>query len=42
MVILGGASFVGGCGVIMGMMFGLLIIGMLNNGFVLFNVLSFW
>jgi ribose transport system permease protein len=41
-IVLGGASLSGGRGSIMGTMFGLLIIGIMNNGLVLLNVNSFW
>lgn len=41
-IVLGGASLSGGRGSIMGTMFGLLIIGIINNGLVLLNVSSFW
>lgn len=41
-IVLGGASLSGGRGSIMGTMFGLLIIGIMNNGLVLLNVSSFW
>lgn len=42
MVVLGGISFFGGCGCIIGMLIGVLIIGILNNGFNLFGVLLFY
>jgi ribose transport system permease protein len=41
-IVLGGASLSGGRGSIMGTMFGLLILGIMNNGLVLLNVSSFW
>ncbi len=41
-IVLGGASLSGGRGSITGTMFGLLIIGVMNNGLVLLNVSSFW
>lgn len=41
-VVLGGISFSGGCGCIVGMLIGVLIIGMLNNGLNLFGVLFFY
>lgn len=41
-IVLGGASLSGGRGSIAGTIFGLLIIGIMNNGLVLLNVNSFW
>lgn len=41
-IVLGGASLNGGRGTISGTIFGLLIIGVLNNGLVLLNVDTFW
>lgn len=41
-VVLGGASLAGGRGTILGTLFGLLVIGVLNNGLTLLNVNSFW
>jgi ribose transport system permease protein len=41
-VILGGASLAGGRGSIIGTILGVLVIGVINNGLVLLNVVSFW
>lgn len=41
-VVLGGASLAGGRGAIVGTLFGLLVIAVLNNGLTLLNVSSFW
>lgn len=41
-VILGGASLAGGRGSIVGTILGVLVIGVINNGLVLLNVVSFW
>jgi ribose transport system permease protein len=41
-VVLGGASLAGGRGAIVGTLFGLLVIAVLNNGLTLLNVNSFW
>ena len=41
-VILGGTSFVGGIGTVIGTLFGALIISTLNNGLTLMNVSFFW
>jgi ribose transport system permease protein len=41
-VILGGASLAGGRGTILGTMLGVVIIGVINNGLVLLNIVSFW
>ncbi|MGH2947909.1 MAG: ABC transporter permease [Solirubrobacteraceae bacterium] len=41
-VVLGGASLAGGRGAIVGTLFGLLVIAVLNNGLILLNVSSFW
>lgn len=41
-VILGGTSFVGGIGSVIGTLFGALIIATLNNGLTLLNVSFFW
>lgn len=41
-VILGGTSFVGGIGSVVGTLFGALIIATLNNGLTLLNVSFFW
>ncbi|HEU4703688.1 MAG TPA: ABC transporter permease [Conexibacter sp.] len=41
-VVLGGASLAGGRGTIVGTVFGLLVIAVLNNGLTLLNVNSFW
>ncbi len=41
-VVLGGASLAGGRGTMIGTLFGLLVISVLNNGLTLLNVNSFW
>ena len=41
-VILGGTSFIGGIGTIIGTLFGALIIAVLNNGLTLLNMSFFW
>jgi ribose transport system permease protein len=41
-VIIGGASFFGGRGTVLGAMAGVLIIGLLRNGLNINNVSSFW
>jgi ribose transport system permease protein len=41
-VILGGASLAGGRGTISGTIIAVLVIGVINNGLVLLNVISFW
>ena len=41
-VIIGGASFFGGRGTVLGVMAGVLIIGLLRNGLNINNVSSFW
>ena len=41
-MILGGASLAGGRGSIIGTILGVLVIGVINNGLVLLNVVSFW
>ncbi len=41
-VVLGGTSFTGGIGTLGGMLLGVFVIGILNNGLNLLNINSFW
>lgn len=41
-VVIGGTSLLGGVGTIFGIFIGIVVFGMIDNGFNLFDVSSFW